>query len=335
MTKTVHHAPPDRTATKDPLLVVGCQRSGTTLLRTILNSHADCAIGYECDFWEPLYPIYGGTLDIWTHKERFLDDLFSVPRFAFWKLDRADLDALFAAAPKPIPFARSIRLICEAYRQKHKPRATTYGVKNPNSIERLDLFFELFPNGRVVHIIRDPRAVLASEKKKLTKRDGQFSSQLNTIRVARRWNRAMRGHDAHRSDPRYCGVLYHDLIADTEPTLRTLCKRLAIPFDPDMLRYYETADTPGAEMWQHALTKAPPDPNRLSAHLDDLTERENAAMNYLCRAHLADYSDGQQTGFSRITLLPHLTLGWAHWAIAGLPRKTAHVVRSLTRTKAR
>lgn len=313
--------------TSDPLLVVGCQRSGTTLLRTILNAHSRLTVGYECDFFQVLADTYGESRDIWQHMERFLDDLMAVNRFDFWNLPREEIRTVFEAAPKPILYPQAIRLICEAYRRKHKPEATLYGVKNPNSIEHLDAYFALFPQGQVIHIIRDPRAVLASEKKKFTKRDGQFNSFLHTIRVARRWNKALRAQSKHKTDARLYALRYHDLISDMENTLRPLCEWLGLPFDEKMLTYYESSDTPEKEMWQHSLTKAPPKRERLAAYLDELSETEVRCINYLCREHMSAYSDGQKPGYQLVSVLPALSFGWAQWVLMGIPRKTLHLLR--------
>ncbi|KIC28700.1 sulfotransferase family protein [Leisingera sp. ANG-S5] len=319
---------------QDPLLVVGCQRSGTTLLRTILNAHSRLTVGYECDFFQVLAGTYGQTRDIRAHLDQFLADLMAVNRFEFWELKPADIRAVFETAEGPIGFAEAIRLICAAYRCKHKPGASLTGVKNPNSIEHLPSYWTLFPQGRVVHIIRDPRAVLASEKKKFIKRDGGFNSFLNTIRVARRWNKAVRAQARFDADSRLLAVRYHDLISDTEDSLRALCEGLELPFDPQMLDYYKSAATPDKEMWQHALTKAPPSPERLSAWQSELTGTEISSINFLCRAHLVQYSDGQRTGYKLLEVLPGLAAGWAQWGLIGIPSKIAHLARQALRRRA-
>ncbi|WP_417690104.1 sulfotransferase family protein [Roseibium sp.] len=323
-----------RTAEKDPILIVGCQRSGTTLLRTILNTHEQIAIGYECDYFEVLAKTFGDTIDIWTHVDRYLDDLFSVNRFEFWNLTRDEVYAAFEAAQKPISYPKSIRLICNAYCHKHKPGAILCGVKNPNSIERLGQFFEIFPVGRAVHIIRDPRASFASEKKKLTKRDGRFNSFLNTIRVALRWNRAVKAQDAFEGDSRVFPISYWDLIVNTEQVLRTLCTWLEVPFDPNILEYYKTADTPEKELWQHSLTRQPPSKERLSAYLEELTPVEIACINFLCRDHIKKYSDGQRTDYRMRRILPALSIGWAQWFMSGVPRKIAFLWHEAFRRRA-
>ncbi|WP_264212289.1 sulfotransferase family protein [Leisingera thetidis] len=321
-------------ALQDPLLVVGCQRSGTTLLRTILNAHSGLAVGYECDFFQALAGTYGQTRDIREHLDRFLADLMAVTRFEFWEIAPEDIRAVFGTMQAPVGFADAIRLVCEAYRRKHKPGAVRCGVKNPNSIEHLAAYWTLFPRGQVVHIIRDPRAVLASEKKKLTRRDGRFNSLLNTIRVARRWNKAVRAQARAGADSRLLVLRYHDLVTGTEDSLRALCAGLELPFDPQMLDYYKGTDTPRQELWQHALTKAPPSPERLSAYLGELTGTEIACINFLCRAHLGQYSDGRRTGYRLMAVLPSLALGGVQWALAGVPRKLAHLLRESLRKKA-
>lgn len=304
-----------------PLLIVGCQRSGTTLLRSILNAHPQISIGFECDFFEVLEPTYGRLPDIRPHLDRYLNDLFAVRRFDYWGLTASDIRRQFARTPGAVAYDQSVRLICDAHRARHKPDAALTGLKNPNSIERLDRFFHLFPGGRVIHIIRDPRGVAASQKSKLIRRDGTCDAALTTVQTCLRHRRAMAGQARFANDPRLRSMSYGDLITDTRASLEPLCDWLGLAMDDAMLAYHTQADTPTAELWQHGLTRQPPDPARLSAYRDVLSEVELQAVNFLCRAALPDWSDGARTEYRMTRIAPFLAGGWLRWLRAGAGRR--------------
>lgn len=306
---------------RGPLLIVGCQRSGTTLLRTMLTAHRNIAIGYECDFFEALAPRYGRMADLLPVWRAFVRDLQAVNRFAFWGLDRSDLYTALQHRTAPLPYADAVRLVGETYLRKTKPQARIYGFKNPNSVERLDQFVHLFPDAKVLHITRDPRAVLASQLTKARRR-GHANGPLKTVRTGRRIGRAQRALDQFAEDPRVLQVSYSDLVNDPAQHLQQICDWLGVEMDATMLDYHRSADTPEAEMWQHALTRTAPRPSRATAYRTVLTPLEMAAIGWLCRRDMARASDGWQgphvSGFATAT---YLMTGWVSWAVAGAVRR--------------
>lgn len=226
----------------------------------MLAAHRDIAVGYECDFFEALAPRYGPLPDLRPIWGQFIDDLQAVNRFAFWGLEASDLHATIYHRATPLLYPDAVRLIAETYLQKTKPQARIFGFKNPNSVERLDQFFGLFPNARVLHITRDPRAVLASQLTKARCR-GHSNSPLETVRVGRRFGRAQRALDRFSKDPRVLHVSYSDLINDPAQHLQKICGWLGVRMDvgmlpPDLPRSGQTRSSP-ARNARHPLQPTP------------------------------------------------------------------------------
>lgn len=288
----------------------------------MLAAHRDIAVGYECDFFEALAPRYGPLPDLRPIWGQFIDDLQAVNRFAFWGLEASDLHATIYHRATPLLYPDAVRLIAETYLQKTKPQARIFGFKNPNSVERLDQFFGLFPNARVLHITRDPRAVLASQLTKARCR-GHSNSPLETVRVGRRFGRAQRALDRFSNDPRVLHVSYSDLINDPAQHLQKICGWLGVRMDVGMLDYHRTSDTPEAEIWQHALTRKAPRPSRIMAYRTVLTPVEMAAIGWLCRRNLVHASDGWRgPKAGRLATAVYIATGWASWAAAGAVRRS-------------
>ena len=131
-----------------PLLVLGVSRSGTTLLRVILDRSPGIAIPDESFFVPLLARRHGRSID----PERFLDDVARIRTVRDWGVSVADV----AARIRPgLPTGNAIAAIYEAYAEAAgKPR---WGDKTPMYMRHLPVLEELFPDAQYVHLIRDGR----------------------------------------------------------------------------------------------------------------------------------------------------------------------------------
>src|SRR5215208_3505685 len=145
-----------------PVFVGGCPRSGTTLLRTMLNAHPDIAIPHETRILIEGYRRRAEWGDLAKPENR--------RRVARWVVERNesryrrltdDTDELverMVAAPPTIGSVLSAGF--GLYAERHgKPR---WGEKRPSVVLHLDVVFAMFPDARYVNIVRDPRAAVAS-----------------------------------------------------------------------------------------------------------------------------------------------------------------------------
>lgn len=213
--------------------IVARGRSGTTLLRAILDAHPDLAIPGESHF-----AVSFGTRRREFERadgfavEAFLWDLLRHWGFRRWELPEEDVRAAFAERP-PSTVAEGVRLAFAIYaRSRGKLR---YGDKTPGFVLHVSLLAELFPEARFVHLIRDGRDVALSYL------DTDFGVATLTD-AAIYWDRFVRaGRTAGNAlqPGRYLEVRYEDLVADVDSTMRRVCDHIDLPFDPQMLRYFE------------------------------------------------------------------------------------------------
>jgi hypothetical protein len=224
----------------DPLpafpFVVGEARSGTTLLRVMLDAHPQLAIPPESYFVTGLYPFRSryeraGALDL----RRFAADLQGLRKFREWDLPA---DSLATAFAEPMPggtYADAIRLLYGTYAEAHgKPR---YGDKSPGYVSRMGLLAALFPEARFVHIVRDPRSVALS----LVEMPKEWGTRTVPEGAARWRHRVGRGHaeGVALGADRYLEIRYEDLVADSERELRRILEFVLLPWDDAVLRYAE------------------------------------------------------------------------------------------------
>src|SRR4051812_20808382 len=211
--------------------VVGCGRSGTTLLRAMLDSHPLLHVPPESRFVPALLEReselrVGGRLD----PDKLVDSLARDEHFRAWGLPEDDLRALLRTN-EPASVADAVRAMFKLRASAaSKPR---YGDKSPPYVMRLPLLASAFPEGRFVHLVRDGRDVA------LAFMDADFGPE-SAAHLALHWRlRVERGRKAGETlgAQRYLEVRYEDLVAEPEPVLRRVCDFIDLEYDDAMLGY--------------------------------------------------------------------------------------------------
>ena len=231
-----------------PLFVLGVSRSGTTLLRVILDRSPGIAIPDETFFIPQLAHRHSSPVD----PAEFLDDVRRLPRLAAWGVPAED----FAARLRPgMSVGAALAAVFSAYAAKHgKPR---WGDKTPMYMRQLGLIEELFPDAQYVHLIRDGRdaalAFLDMPEGVVTRtwahprRPAGFACEWRTeVRRARDLGRRL-------GSSRYLEVRYEDLVADTAGVVRLICEFGGLPFEPGMLEYADAVDVSAKPHHQRLL----------------------------------------------------------------------------------
>jgi hypothetical protein len=193
---------------RPPIFIVGCQRSGTTLLRLILDAHPNISCGPETLFLVDFAERLTGERH-WQHLAQF-----GFPR-DYWQEKVA---GLFDAVQS------------DYARRRGKARWADKTARYAVHLDQIDL---LFPTCQVVHIIRDGRDVVASHRDRW--------GYLSALKAVRKWPwyvRAARRAGARlAAQGRYHEVRYENLVTDPEPTLRELLGFLGEPWDDTVLEH--------------------------------------------------------------------------------------------------
>ena len=215
--------------------VVACGRSGTTLLRNMLDAHPDLAVPPESWFVASLarqrHRFEGGTaFDV----KAFVDALGDHDGFQRWGLPDDSLREALLEVP-PVDLEEAVRSVFVTYAlSRGKSR---WGDKTPGYLLSMDLVGGLLPEARFVHLIRDGRNVALS----LVAIDKPWAPN-DLGRAALRWRRRIEtGRKlGHALGPeRYREIRYEDLIDNPEAILRDVCTYIEIPFDDAMLHAYQ------------------------------------------------------------------------------------------------
>lgn len=212
-------------------LIVGSPRSGTTLLRLMLDAHPDLAIPPETGFLAmPLAPAtgpataawFGQTVSHWPPE---------APAWADFGIDAQHYSERLAHI-RPFDPAEGFRLFYRMYAEKFGKRR--WGDKTPLYGLYLPQLASLLPEAHFIHIIRDGRSAALSLRRQW------FSPGDSMVEQARYWCHNVSTTRAHGANcPRYTELRYERLLTDTESELRRLCERLELPFAPEMLNYHQ------------------------------------------------------------------------------------------------
>jgi len=290
--------------------VVGCPRSGTTLLRWMLDAHPSIAVTPETHFGER----YVSDRDPAPEHSR-LDDFCASLAFEQMSIDEGAFRDRVSAEPTGDVW-RPLRIAMEDFARARK--ASIVGEKTPSHSLHLDALAAAFPAARFVMIRRDPRAVAASWHR-------ASWSHHTPGQIAETWCRYSRAlhHAAHKMSSRCLEIAYEDLVQDPSRVLGTVCEFLGTDFDPQMLRYPAREDDSMSpeERTDHALTFEDPKPARIAAWRGELSDRDLRRIEAICAGLM------RRSGYSPTTSIWERAPDMLRWLPSSWRKRIKHRLR--------
>jgi hypothetical protein len=238
--------------------IVGAPKSGTTLLRLMLDSHPELAIppethfipriaqrlGWGTDgrrptsprFFARFFSLYGVHYQIYSSRPEIPDlrrlFLEAVQETVRWPDFHVDPEALSSRILPLEPFdvGRGLRVFYRLYAERFgKAR---WGDKTPRYRASMRLIQGLLPEARMIHLVRDGRDVALSLREVWFGTRSIEKAALDwkaAIEVARREAKSLR---------HYMEIRFEDLILDPARTLKQICEFIEIAWHPAMLDYH-------------------------------------------------------------------------------------------------
>lgn len=213
-----------------PIFIVGYSRSGTSLLRAMLNAHPRVHIAQESAFYQWLRP------DRLRRATTARDWFLGYARTASFRLLQVDPAPIAAAIPPDLPRAEAGRallpLVLGAKAARFgRPR---WGDKTPLHSQRLEAIFADFPDARVVHVTRHPVATVGS----ILRMPWGADSALLDAALYRGVTSAVARHRE-----RVLIVRLEDLLAEPRPTLERVLAHIGEAWDDRLLAHDQYAET--------------------------------------------------------------------------------------------
>jgi hypothetical protein len=231
-----------------PIFVVGCPRSGTTLVQCILSASSHAFSLPETHFFSWVLPVLGrsasdavSAADLRRAREAFETEAeLSFPD-RFW----ADLQGRDALLALDIFLA-----VVEHFRPAPEQRVIE---KTPRHVLQLDMIGETFPGALFVNVVRDPIDVASSLQ------GVPFESSRSMLSHAQRWLESIQAAQsyARRAPGRLHTLVYERLVREPEAQVRALCTFVGLPYEPAMLEEFgrEAARNVGRhEDWKREVT---------------------------------------------------------------------------------
>lgn len=209
-----------------PILVTGPDRSGTTLLYTLLASHPNVMMVRRTNLWRWFYNRFGPLSDE-ANLDRCLDTLMKYKRLDVLEPDRDAIRAEFAKGSSSYGNLFGILFRQQADRLG-KDR---WGDKSLHTELYADGVLGEWPDAKIVHLLRDPRDRYGS----VVGRHG--GSSRRHASVVARWNRSTRAGDRNRRryPSSYLLIRYEDLVSDPVGVVQRVCDFVELEFDETML----------------------------------------------------------------------------------------------------
>jgi hypothetical protein len=234
------------------VIVLGVGRSGTTLLRVMLDRSSELAIPYETFFVPQLAHRHGRHIKL----DAFVDDLGRLRTLYDWGIEPDDVRPRLREG---MTTSEAIAAIFETYAERQgKPR---WGDKTPLYMQQLPLLERLFPDAIWVHLVRDGRDAALSFLELPEGFSGKTWALPRTVpQFAARWQTeilAARELGRHAGN-RYLELRYEDLVDEPERNLRLVCEHASLTWEPGMLDHTRPSDT--AHMPEHRNLAQPPTP---------------------------------------------------------------------------
>jgi hypothetical protein len=299
-----------------PIFIVGANRSGTTLLRLLLNAHSAVAIPDEINYF------YGFDWTVSYHNWRtpsLSPDAYEAFVDRFLAANAPNVPGLDGPAlrekilSRPANLRRPYRLLLQGWADLHDK--ARWGEKTPGNIYHADLLRDMFPDALFVHVVRDPRGGVASMNRVSFFPDDAVLNALNRHKVMTHGRAFL-----HRSIPsrQRTEVRYEDLVSAPRETLRRLCRFLDLPYEDQMLRFHVDAErfmTEAASSSFNAAATTPITREHAGRWRTDLSADEIASVELLCAREMAEFDYPRLHPPLSWRGLANLLLKWSYWRL--------------------
>ena len=227
------------------VFVVGCQRSGTTLVERLLDAHPQIAMTHETRWIPELFDRRPGVTAAGLVEPELFAALVEHRRFPYLGMSPRELRRLVTTDP-PVSYAAFVSGLFDLYGRARGKGLV--GDKTPRYVHCIDLLHELWPRARFIHVIRDGRNVYVSRKAMDLRRDRPSDGTWRehpALTAGLWWTAKVCG--GRESGAALGPALYHELryealVDDPARQCAALCEFLDVAYAPAMLRFNARID---------------------------------------------------------------------------------------------
>ena len=230
-----------------PVFIVGAPRSGSRIYLSLFNTHTEINMIEEPHLLNPwwLHPDFArttrrrvGDLKIEVNVDRMLDLMYSRGYYGyFWEYQQLNRNSL---KKRIVDSDRSLKSIFEAILEESLTLSDKAipGAKYPVHVSFVPTLLAWFPDCKIIHLVRDPRAFFSSQlfKWARTSKHGKYAyfiPMLAHVIIQFTWSAKV--YERHKHLANYYLARYEDVVSQPTVEIEKLCDFLKIQFRQDML----------------------------------------------------------------------------------------------------
>ncbi|WP_452231458.1 sulfotransferase family protein [Lacinutrix sp. MEBiC02595] len=276
--------------------ILGNPRSGTSLLRLILNSHSQITVPPECGFllWlEPKYKSWNATnlnaIDI----NAFVQDVQQSKKFETWNVSSQTIINSIEEE-QPVNYAALAQCVYRSYASLEGKNPLFIGDKNNYYIHHLQELDAIIPNSFAIHLIRDGRDIVHSYRE-INKISNTYKYKPNLpfsiAEIAQQWQtNNLNINSFYKENLNYIVVRYEDLLENPEGVLSKILDKFNLSYEDKMLEFYKENALKQIEpketlAWKLKTLK-PLDKNNVGIYREKLTALEIKEFNTIAGSSL-------------------------------------------------
>ena len=239
----------------EPIFMIGTRRSGSNLLRIMLNQLDDVASPHPPHIFERIQPLIEtyGDLETPENFNRLVDDVCELIKLnpVVWenvKINREDI----LSRCKKNNLSEIYMAAYSIYAESHN--ATKWCCKSLDNIFHADIIEENFDNPKYIYLYRDGRDVGLSTQKVII-------GEKHIYNIAKEWaDTQKQAIDLKKkvNPDRLFFVSYEDLTGKSEETTKNLCEFLGVDYDESMMDFHKgdeaKSSAKSSHLWNN-LTK--------------------------------------------------------------------------------
>jgi len=241
----------DNAAPCSLIFVTGASRSGTSMLARLLGRHQTILMLQEMHYFGALCdPVQADRPGATERMERLAATLLARHHRSLWDsqptaAERREARALINGLSPQVRSAAGV--FTATLRHLAAVAGNSIALEQtPRNIFYAEHLLALYPEARIVHIVRDPRAVLASQRNRWRMRQlgaahipvfEMLRNWVNyhPITMSKLWNEANQRALSLQRQKRFLLVRFEDLVENPQAETRRICSFLGITFEPTML----------------------------------------------------------------------------------------------------
>lgn len=286
------------------VFIVGCARTGSTLLRQIMNRNERLCLASETHFlrrWSRCgrdkQIVKFGDLTYDNNVKQLVEALYSdkrTPVTGYWGWLKSNIGddeftqrILATDRSDRAIFTTMLEIFGEAKKGAYG-HDLVLGEKTPAHLYSVPMLFEWFPKTKVIHTFRDPRGIFVSTLKRMqTNRWGikakypslpkqlvdPLINPLTVMFTTRTWLDAVRLHTSYQQMYGDCYMLvrFEDLISDPEHQVRQICQFVGVPYQSGMVDEVVVVSSSYRDQRRGPSGFDQQSANRWRTHIDPLT----------------------------------------------------------------